>query len=100
MIGFGPVAQASSASVDFSLIQATNASVDEDQSTLSTTVESAESVETAELGFEYTPLSDHEAELESSLMCTRGCVLEYHACMWSEWSTSCDTELDVCSTSC
>ena len=94
MFSFGPVAQASPASVDFTLIQATSANVDEDQSTLPAAVESVE------LGFEYTPLSDHEAELESSLMCTRGCVLEYHACMWSEWSTSCDTELDVCSTTC
>ena len=43
-----------------------------------------------------TPVSEAPVDLS----CERGCVLEYHACMWSEWSMSCDLSLNSCSETC
>lgn len=45
-------------------------------------------------------ISQPVSEPVVDLRCARGCVLEYHACMWSEWSTSCDLDLGSCSETC
>ena len=41
-----------------------------------------------------------EPEAQPDLACERGCVLEYNACMWTEYDMSCEDTLDTCASTC
>ena len=41
-----------------------------------------------------------EPEAQPDLACERGCVLEYNACMWTEYDMACEDTLDICASTC
>ena len=93
MLTGGTVAQASPLAVDARIVQVDDGSSDEGSSSDDATRTESE----LERG-DSEQISDPGPE--EDLACERGCVLEYHACMWSEWSLSCEGALDQCSATC
>ena len=72
----------------------------ESEQVAQTTEQSADEVaEQVEYLFDF-EIAQPVSEPVVDLRCARGCVLEYHACMWSEWSTSCELDLGSCSETC